>query len=158
MSPAVSHLAVLSDPMIVLARRDHPAIQGHIDLDTYLGQEHIQVSSRQRGPSIEDMALRRLGLTRRMRLRCQHYVAACRIVSRTDMLMTMPFSFAAISNGALHNQLLPAPFAVPQIELFLYWNVNANSDAAGQWFREQILLTMTEVQTGIVKATAEGLR
>lgn len=145
MSPAIGHAPILSDHMVVLARRDHPRVQGAIDLDTYLELEHIQVSSRWRGPSIEDMALRRLGLARRVRLRCQHYAAACRIVSRTDLLMTMPSSFAAISNVSIRNQFLAPPYEVPAIELFLYWNMGSDSDAAGRWLRQQILLAMAEI-------------
>lgn len=157
LSPAVSHVAVLSEPMVVLARRGHPAIQGQIDLATYLRQDHIQVSSRRRGPGIEDMALRRLGLTRQVRLRCEHYGAACRIVSRTDMLMTMPFDFASIANELAGNQLLTPPFPVPNLDLFLYWNVNNDSDAPGRWLREQILLVMKQMQPGGAPSVQDAL-
>lgn len=146
MSADIAHSAILADPMVVIARRGHARIQGKIDLDTYLELEHIQISSRRLGPGIEDMALRRLGLSRRIRLRCQHYAAACRIASRTEILATMPSRFAANSNASLHNQLLPAPFAVPPIELFLYRNINADSDVGGQWFRQQILDAMADSQ------------
>lgn len=147
MSADIGHKVILTDPMVILARRGHTRIQGKIDLDTYLELEHIQVSSRRFGPAIEDMALRRLGLRRNVRLRCQHYAAACRIVSHTDILATMPSRFAASSNASLQNQLLPAPFEVPPIEMFLYWNSGANNDAGGQWLRDQILAAMAEIQS-----------
>lgn len=147
MSADIGHKAILTDPMVILARRDHPRVQGQIDLDTYLELDHTQVSSRRFGPAIEDMALRRLGLKRRVRLRCQHYAAACRIVSQTDFLATMPSRFAASSNAALQNQLLPAPFEVPPIEMFLYWNTGTDNDAGAQWLRNQILEAMAEIQT-----------
>ncbi|WP_136417513.1 MULTISPECIES: LysR family transcriptional regulator [Oxalobacteraceae] len=153
MPPTINLKPILSEPMIVMARRGHPDVRGKIDLDTYLGQEHIQVSSRRRGLSAEDMALRRCGLTRHVRLRCEHYGAACRIVSRTNMLMTMPFSFASMANESVQNQLLPVPFPVPHLELFLYWNISSDSDAACRWLREQILLTMAEVQGHSAQST-----
>lgn len=103
MPPTINHAPILSEPMVVMARRGHPDIRGSINLDTYLGQKHIQVSSRRHGFGVEDMALRRSGLTRHVRLRCEHYGAASRVVSRTDMLMTMPFSFASMANESLHN-------------------------------------------------------
>ncbi|MEO8837348.1 MAG: LysR family transcriptional regulator, partial [Herbaspirillum sp.] len=132
---------VLSEPLVVLARRDHPEIQGSIDFDTYLKQSHIQVSSRRRGLSIEDHSLRRSGLTRRVSVRCQHYAAACHIVSQTNMLMTMPRSFALLTNQSFHNQMLAAPFPSLRLELFLYWHVRSDNDAAARWLREQILAT-----------------
>jgi DNA-binding transcriptional LysR family regulator len=146
MSAGIGHHLVLKDQMVVLARREHPRVQGKIDLDTYLELEHIQVSSRRVGQGIEDMALRRLGLNRRVRLRCQHYGAACKIASRTDILMTMPSRFAADSNTSLQFQSLPVPFEVPPIELFLYWNISAESDAGGRWFRGQIMEAMADIQ------------
>lgn len=153
MPPTIHHAPILSEPLIVMARQGHPQVRNGIDLETYLGQEHIQVSSRRRGYSAEDMALRRLGLTRHVRLRCEHYSAACRIVGRTDMLMTMPFSFASMANESVRNQLLQVPFAAPHFELYLYWTSGTESDAACRWLRDQILLTMQEVQGHSAKST-----
>lgn len=152
MSPAISHLPVLSDPMVVLARHGHPAIQGSLDLDTYLAQEHVLVSSRRRGPGIEDMALRRHGLSRHIRLRCENYGAACKVINRTDMLLTLPLSFTRVADGGAACQILPPPFSVPPLELFLYWNVSMDGDAAGRWFREQVLQAVLEIQTDETRA------
>jgi DNA-binding transcriptional LysR family regulator len=135
----IRHEPVFSDPMIVLARRGHPLVQGGIDLAAYLALEHIQVSSRRIGAGIADMALRRLGLDRRVRVRCQHYAAACRIVSRSDMLATMPLHFASIFNDSFQNQLLAPPFDVPPCEWFLYAEKGAANDGGRVWFRERVL-------------------
>jgi DNA-binding transcriptional LysR family regulator len=141
-TPDIDNAPVLSEPLVVLARKGHPAIEGSIDLATYLKQDHIQVSSRRRGLSLEDISLRRAGLTRQVKVRCQHYSAACRIVRQTDMLMTMPRSFALMTNDAVHNQILPAPFSSLRLELFLYWHARSENDAAARWLRHQILSTM----------------
>src|SRR5205823_6204975 len=71
LSPEVRHTRILVDKTVVVARKGHPALGNSIDLDTYLGQEHILVSSRRKGPGLEDVELSRLGLRRRIRLRCQ---------------------------------------------------------------------------------------
>ncbi|HEY0846050.1 MAG TPA: LysR family transcriptional regulator [Noviherbaspirillum sp.] len=141
-SPDIGHAPVLSEPLVVLAREGHPAIEGSIDLDTYLRQDHIQVSSRRRGLSLEDISLRRAGLNRHVRVRCQHYAAASRIVSQTNMLMTMPRSFALMTNDTLRNQILPVPFNSLRLELFLYWHARSENDAAARWLRDQILASV----------------
>ena len=33
-----------------------------------------------------------------IRLRCQHYFAACRVVARTDLILTMPGNYARVAN------------------------------------------------------------
>src|SRR5262249_14205558 len=66
-----------SERLVVVARISHPRVKRALDLETYLAQEHILVSSRRRGFAVEDYELSRHGLKRRIRLRCQHYFAAC---------------------------------------------------------------------------------
>jgi DNA-binding transcriptional LysR family regulator len=133
-----------ADQTVVLVRRDHPLVrdgQG-LDLDGYLALEHIQTSSRRRGPGLEDFELSRLGLQRRVRLRCQHYFAACRVVSQTDLALTMPERLARVVNQQFGNQILPFPLQMPSLDIYLYWHANIDTDPAGQWLREQIIEAM----------------
>ena len=125
--------------MTVVARRRHPHVSAPLTLQTYLGQEHIAVSSRRRGLSAEDFELARHNLRRRVRLRCQNYLAACRVVSETDLVLTMPQRYAQILNANLRNQLLPFPLEVPAFDSYLYWHASADNDPANAWLRRQIV-------------------
>ena len=130
--------------LVVLARRRHPKVRARLSLDTYLAQEHIAVSSRRRGLSAEDFELGRHNLRRRIRLRCQNYFAACRVVSETDLILTMPTRYARILNIQFGNQLLPFPLKVPAFDSYLYWHVNAEADPANAWLRQQLLRSLRE--------------
>ncbi|CAG2127825.1 LysR family transcriptional regulator [Cupriavidus plantarum] len=141
-SPAIHHAAYMSDPMVVLARRDHPLVKKELTLERYLAAEHLHVSSRRRGAGLEDQALHRMGLTRRVRLRCQHYAGACRVVSCTDLLATLPLRYARIANEPYANRILSLPFNVPALELHLYWHGGGENDGANRWLREQLLAVM----------------
>lgn len=134
-SPEIRHLRMLAEPMVVVARKGHPALGGKLNLNAYLEQEHIQVSSRRRGPGLEDMELARIGVARRIRLRCQHYGTACRVVSRTNLLATMPERYARVINKPYGNQIVPLPLKATRLELYLYWHANADRDPASQWLR-----------------------
>jgi DNA-binding transcriptional LysR family regulator len=137
------HRALLAaDKTVVLVRRDHPLAQGKLDLDAYLKLEHIQTSSRRRGPGLEDFELSRLGLQRRIRLRCQHYFAACRVVSQTDLALTMPERLARVVNQQFGNQILPFPLQMPSLDIYLYWHANVDNDPASIWLRGQINAAM----------------
>ena len=109
-----------------------------MSLKTYLAQEHIQVSSRRRGLSVEDVELARHDLRRRVRLRCQHYFAACRVASETNLVVTMPELYARILNPRFGNRLLPFPLKARGLDLYLYWHANADEDPANQWLRQQL--------------------
>lgn len=142
LSSDVRHTQLLVDKTVVVARKDHPRIKGRLDLDTYLQQDHILASSRRRGPGLEDFELSRLGVQRRIRLRCQHYYAACRVVSRTDLLLTMPERYALAANQHTANQVLPFPIDMPPFDVYLYWHANVDGDPANRWLRTQVTEAM----------------
>jgi DNA-binding transcriptional LysR family regulator len=137
-SPEIRHQRILADPLVVVARKGHPAIRGKLGLKAYLAQQHVQVSSRRRGPGLEDMELARVGVSRRIRLRCQHYGTACRVVSRTDLLATMPQRYAKVINKPYGNQIVPLPLPAARLELYMYWHANAERDPASQWLRAML--------------------
>jgi len=147
-SPAIHHAPFMADPMVVVARKGHPLARKELTLDRYLAAEHVHVSSRRRGAGLEDQALHRMGLTRRVRLRLQHYAAACRVVSCTDLLGTLPLRYARIANEAYDNLLLPLPFKVPSLELHLYWHAGGENDGANRWLREQLTAVTTALGQG----------
>lgn len=125
--------------MVVVARKDHPVVQGSISLETYLAQEHVLSSSRMEGPGMEDIELSRLGWARRIKLRCQHYWTACKIVSTSNLLLTMPERYARAANTPLNNQLLPFPIAMNARDIYLYWHASVQSDQANRWLRGNIV-------------------
>jgi DNA-binding transcriptional LysR family regulator len=132
-----------SELLTVLVRQEHPAIGDGLGLDTYLGLEHIAVSSRRRGLTVEDFELGRHNLRRRIRLRSQHYFAACATVSETDLALTMPERYARILNAQFKNKLLPFPLNVPAYDTCLYWHANAEGDPANAWLRRQLLAALS---------------
>ncbi|GJI95474.1 transcriptional regulator [Duganella caerulea] len=142
LSNDIRRALLATDSTVVLVRRDHPLVRGALDLDGYLALEHIQTSSRRRGPGLEDFELSRMGLQRRVRLRCQHYFAACRAVSQTDLALTMPERLARVVNQQFGNQILPFPLQMPSLDIYLYWHANIDHDPAGVWLREQIKQAM----------------
>ena len=138
LSADILHTRIVVDKTVVVARKGHPQMNGTLDLETYLKQDHILASSRRKGPGLEDFELSRLGLQRRIRLRCQHYFAACRVVSQTDLILTMPERYARVANRQFDNQLLPLPLETPSWDVYLYWHANVNHDPANKWLREQL--------------------
>ncbi|OGB25498.1 MAG: LysR family transcriptional regulator [Burkholderiales bacterium RIFCSPLOWO2_02_FULL_57_36] len=131
--------------MVVVARKGHAAVQGRISMAAYLEQDHILVSSRRLGPGIEDYELSRLGFQRSVKLRCQHYWTACKVVSASDMLVTMPERYARATNDPLENQIVPFPIDIPAHDIFLYWHASAENDHANRWLREQLVASFQRI-------------
>ncbi|TXH06403.1 MAG: LysR family transcriptional regulator [Nevskiaceae bacterium] len=145
LSDQVHRQRVALDPLMVVARQSHPRVtRRKLSLVTYLQQDHILVSSRRSGPGLEDVELSRQGLQRRIRLRCQHYFSACRVVSQTDLILTMPGSYARVASRFFDNQVLPLPFPMPAMDAYLYWHANADTEPANRWLREQLMAAFTQ--------------
>ena len=128
-----------ADAMVVLARADHPTVQGELNLETYLALEHVLVTGRRHGGGYEDLELGRLGWSRRIRVRCQQHAAANDIVSCSDLLVTMSRGYVEQVNRTIGNQVLAFPLDIPPLELFLYWHANVDEDPASRWFRQMVL-------------------
>ncbi|HMC30587.1 MAG TPA: LysR family transcriptional regulator [Candidatus Angelobacter sp.] len=145
MSDSVRRKPLFSDRVVVVARQGHPAVGRELDLDTYLSQEHILVSSRRYGPSLVDTELNRKGKKRRIVLRCQNYFAACRVASETDMLLTMPEHYAEMLNTRFENRLYPFPLkSLQTLDIHMYWHESADNDPPNRWLREEITKIVDE--------------
>jgi|JRYE01.1.fsa_nt_gb DNA-binding transcriptional LysR family regulator len=126
-------------PLVVLARADHPLIRGSLDLETYIAQEHVLVTGRRRGRGYEDAALAKMGLTRRIRVRCQQHAAAAEIVKHTDLLATLSSKYAELVNREMGNQALPFPAELAPLDSYLYWHARSEDDPACRWMKELLI-------------------
>lgn len=135
----IYHQQLQQDEAVVLARANHPHIHKQLTRQTYLAQQHIIVSSRSSGLSLEDFELSRLGLQRNVGLRCKHHFSACRVLENSDMLLTLPKSVATILATRFAVQVYDLPIDLPSIDLHLYWHKNADRDPANQWLRSLMI-------------------
>lgn len=146
LSEEIRRSPFMAGGLAVVARRNHPGVHRGLDLKTYLAQEHIMVTSRRRGQSVEDYELNRRNLHRRVRLRCQSHYAACRILSVTDLILTMSERYARVANASFRNQILPFPLKIPANDALLYWHQNTDGDAANRWLRTQLLAASLDLK------------
>lgn len=142
----ILHTQLAHDQRVVVARKNHPAIANGLDLKRYLCLDHVLVSSRSSGPGLEDFELSRLGLHRKIALRCQHALAACRVILSNDMLLTLPKIAAQMYSEMLDISIFPMPVELPDIDVHLYWHVNVDKDPANKWLRNQMLMAASETK------------
>jgi hypothetical protein len=89
---------------------------------------------------MEDFFFNREGLHRKVQVRCQNYVAACRIAAASDLLLTLPRRYAGMLAGAaaMHLPLLTMPLEMPGMDIHLYWHRQSEEEPANQWLRAQL--------------------
>jgi DNA-binding transcriptional LysR family regulator len=139
LSEKVRRKRLSSDRLVVVARRGHPRMRVGFKLGTYLGEEHVMVTSRRKGGALEDFALSERGLRRRVRLRCRSHTAAMRVVSETDLVLTLPERYARTLDHGGGTRILPLPVAMPTLDAYLYWHESVDADPANRWLRESLV-------------------
>ncbi len=137
-SNQTAHERLRRDRLVVLARSNHPLTRQPLTMEGYLSARHVLVSSRSEGPGVEDFELSRLGVTRDIRLRCQHYFAACRVVETSDLLVTMPEAYAGIMAQRADVVIMDPPADLPALDVHLYWHQAYEKEPALVWFRDQL--------------------
>ena len=133
---------VLSEPLyddefVTLLRRGHPAVADW-SLATFAGLDHVLVTILGDGRGIVDDELARLGLARRVRLTLPHFYAAMAVVSRTDMVVTLPRSLAGRYRDSFGLIALPPPIVRPPFTVVAIWPEVLDARPASAWLRSVV--------------------
>lgn len=128
------HTPLTSEQFVVASRSPEP-----VDFAGYLAGEHVTVSSRRQGRSIEDWELARRGHRRQVAARCQHYASAWSLVASSDLLLTIPHNLAQSLAKVVRNHIHPLPVDLPPVELHLFWHKDRELDLANRWLRELLI-------------------
>ena len=129
------HGKLMSDQQVCVIGQHHLlADKVQLTLEDYLDMTHILVSSRPRGGGLVDIELGKVGFSRRIAVRLQHYQSAFHMIEQTNLALTAPLQLSRMYNC----RTFPLPFEAPNLELQLYWHISADQTAVSKWLREQI--------------------
>ena len=136
--PIVQHKLWSSD-FCVLMRNGHP-LRKSLTKDSYMSSQHISVSNRPFGMTMEDTFFQQHGLERLTSIRCQNYFAAGKVLKSSDQLLTVT---KLMAEQLVDSDLciVDVPFALPSFGTSVFWHEHTQQDAAIEWLRS-ILLEM----------------
>jgi len=124
---------LLQESFVVVARRDHPAIGASLDLETYVGLDHVLVSFSGKLTGVVDRALAARGLQRRVRVSMPMYLAAFAAVSSSDLIATVPARLASRFAADFRLRVFAPPLAVEGFPVSLAWHDPARPDPGLDW-------------------------
>ena len=134
----LKHEKIYQEDYVMIVREDHPILKKQkITIEDYLDLSHIHISNRKTGMGHVDMTLYKLGLTRDIYLRAQHFLVAPYIVEQSDMAITTTKGFAVDRNLAWRE----LPFDIDPLVLHLYWHENNDNESSSKWMRDLMLKT-----------------
>ena len=139
----LKHEKIYQEDYVMIVRKDHPILDKEkITIEDYLDLSHIHISNRKTGMGHVDVTLYKLGLTRDIYLRAQHFLVAPYIVEQSDMAITTTKGFAVDRNLAWRE----LPFDIDPLVLHLYWHENNDNESSSKWMRELMLKTYGKLQ------------
>jgi len=141
--PHLKHEKIYEEDYVMIVRKDHPILSlKEITIEDYLKLSHIHISNRKTGLGHVDMALYRLGLSRDISLRAQHFLVAPYIVEQSDLAITTTKGFAVDRDLAWRE----LPFEIEPLILHLYWHEAKDSDPSTMWMKDLMLKTYGKLQ------------
>lgn len=126
---------VFEESLAVVARSDHPSIQGDLTLEKFLAAEHVVLPLRERQVLPLDQILGRPGWRRRVGAQVVQYGNLFSVASSSDLIATVPMRMAYKLSKPLGLQVFPFPAQVPKVMVYLIWPKALERDPAHSWFR-----------------------
>ncbi|CAN7479430.1 LysR family transcriptional regulator [Rhizobium leguminosarum] len=136
-SPRILSRLLFEESFVSIVRADHPAARG-LDLETFVGLDHLLVSPEGDRYGHVDRKLSEFGLRRRLGLTLPQMYAAPAIVAETDLVATLMRGIVEISDSRARLSIHKPPIELLPVSFALSWHRRNDSHVGQQWFRELI--------------------
>ncbi len=145
-APGIRRMDLFTEGFSCAVRKDHPQIEGVLDLATYVETPHLLITlGDDSGPTWIDQALAKLGKRRQVAARVRYFMAAPLVVARSDLLLTGPSMLIRYFAELVPLQVLAPPIELPTFPEEAYWHERFDEDPAHAWLR------------GLVKRVTKGI-
>jgi DNA-binding transcriptional LysR family regulator len=137
-SPDFERRAVLSDRFAIVARHDHPKLDGGLDLATWLELDHVLVSASGHLTGQVDEALAGIGRRRRVVMSLPQFLAALSAVAGSDAVAAVPTKIATRYAEAFGLRVHAPPIDMPRFEIAVLRHRATLSDLAIDWIEARV--------------------
>jgi DNA-binding transcriptional LysR family regulator len=130
---------------VCLLRADHPITSSALSMQQFLGLEHAVVYGAGRTYEIFERYLRSKKLHRRVVLETPHFLSIPSIISRSDLVVTVPHAVGVfVKDVHMNIRIAQPPMRTPKIDLKLHWHRNFQRDPKNKWLRELVADLFTD--------------
>jgi DNA-binding transcriptional LysR family regulator len=136
--PDLRRATVVEDRFVCVVRRGHPVLRQRLTLARFAAAKHVLVAPRGKGGGPVDDALAGRGHARSIAAAVPHFLAACHLVARTDLVLTVAERVARLFEGLLPVRVLDVPVELPRIRLSMVWHERYDADPAHRWLRARL--------------------
>lgn len=136
---------LFDDRLVLLARRDHPAINMKATIEDLRRQQFISLHHRRS----DDQAPEPLREFQRLQMREVVHVSELleipTVVASTDLLGLFLSSMGALLARRMALQILPVPLKLPDLPIYMVWHEGRRRDLAHRWLRELVAAELSRL-------------
>ena len=163
--PELRSRPLLTDRLVAVLRRGHPAVGKRLSLERYVQLQHVQVAPRGKPGGYLDDVLRERGLGRAVVRAVPFFVTALQLTARTDYVLTISERIARRLAPGLGLEVFEVPLTLRPYALSLVWHPRFDGDA-GHGFLRDVFVRAAAAEAGDqhdrprtrLAARARGLR
>lgn len=146
-SAALFQQRLFAHSFVCIVRADHPTIGAEMTRRQFLDGWHALVHPAGQSTDLVEAELQLQGLTRRVRVRIEHYLAVPMILSQSDLIFTVPYAIGSSLAKLADIKLVRPPFKAKPRVVRQHWHSRFHNDAANRWLRGVVAQLFTERQT-----------
>ena len=151
MPPDAVAQQLFEDGFVCAVREGHPSVKRTLSLQRFVALGHILIAPRGEPGSAVDSVLATQGLTRRIAVRTQTFLAAPMIAAQTDYVLTGPRRIVLPMAPLYGLRTFTPPITLTPFSIHQAWHVRVQDDPAHAWLRGLVL----RCATGIPRPSAE---
>jgi DNA-binding transcriptional LysR family regulator len=125
--------------LVVVSRRDHPAITRPLDRETLQGLTQIALGRELRGLTSVDKGLMARGMPRRVGYMASNIWSMPPMIERTDLVGILPRRFVEEIAGNFALDIHEMPIEMPEQFVYMMWHANSELDPGHKWLRESMM-------------------
>jgi DNA-binding transcriptional LysR family regulator len=129
------HRRLFSQQYLTMFRQGHRFDGRKIGMKEFLTAQHLLVTSRESPYDQINARLEKAGVARSVNFQVPHFTAVPYIISRTDMVVTVPALLAEQACGPFGLATVQPPLRLPALHTSVFWHRRYNQDSGNQWLR-----------------------
>jgi LysR family nod box-dependent transcriptional activator len=137
---------VIDDSFHCLVWTGNKRVKSRLSLEQYLSLGHaVTAYGFDRRPGFEQYSMDRMGVERRIELRCTTPALLGPLIVGTQRIATVPTRLAQQQVQFLPLKLFRPPVDIPHLRIAVQWHKSRQGDAATTWLRELVVQTARDL-------------
>ncbi|MBK9264702.1 MAG: LysR family transcriptional regulator [Polyangiaceae bacterium] len=137
-------------------REGHPALRTPWDIEHFAALDHLVITLGNANVGPVDMAMTKLGITRRIALRLPYPALSPLLVAETDLVLTTTSWLARKLGRHVGLVIRPPPFSLPIVRVPMVWHERSHRDPKQQWIRDLLARIADEINASEQAASSSS--